>query len=487
MIFKLLLVILIFLISQVLMDYQEKHTFTDYLEINSDEAKRDEGSLEKDIPADAVFTAIVDNDGILSVQDIHIEDGELAVTMTGQKIGSCHVTIVDETSGKKLSEADYLVSSYREITNRKSGNFANSRLHSISVTILMIALALLMFYGFFQSWRKVHYSYQAIFYCGFFIWLCNIILVLIIKIYNWSDMLSIYRTIQQMGIDFMLLSAPFILIFSIALSISNLSLIRHEGFRVQNVLGIAISCCMILGAIIGIVLYNRNIQTGVIEESLYDAFVSIYSSLYCLGECFLIGSVICGILAAKHEPALDKDYIIILGCRVKKDGGLYPLVKGRVDRAIAFYEKQLEVTGKKAVFVPSGGKGSDEQMSEGDAMGRYLREQGFGESQILVENKSINTKENMIFSKRLIDEDFPQGADAAKVAFATTNYHVFRSGIISRQNDFQPDGMGCKTKWYFWPNAYIREVIGMMAYLWKRIVLIMIPILAFNFIIQFVF
>ena len=112
---------------------------------------------------------------------------------------------------------------------------------------------------------------------------------------------------------------------------------------------------------------------------------------------------------------------------IKADGTLYPLIRGRVDRAIEFYKKQYEKTGKKAVFVPSGGKGSNEPMAEAEAMKRYLLEQGIPEEQIMAEDQSKNTLQNMIFSKRLIEEKNPN----AKVAFSTTNFHVFRSGIIA--------------------------------------------------------
>lgn len=114
--------------------------------------------------------------------------------------------------------------------------------------------------------------------------------------------------------------------------------------------------------------------------------------------------IINGVRSAIHEPEYDIDYIIILGCAIKKDGTLYPLIRGRVDKAIAFYKKQTEATGKKAVFVPSGGQGSDEIISEGEAMKRYLLEQGIPEEQIMAETNSKNTAENMRFSRQLIEE-----------------------------------------------------------------------------------
>ncbi|MBQ0018657.1 MAG: hypothetical protein KBS63_05620 [Clostridiales bacterium] len=64
-------------------------------------------------------------------------------------------------------------------------------------------------------------------------------------------------------------------------------------------------------------------------------------------ECMLIGAIICGIIAARRQPPYDRDYIIILGCGISRDGSLLPLIRGRVDRAIDFYNKQLAQTGKR--------------------------------------------------------------------------------------------------------------------------------------------
>ena len=48
----------------------------------------------------------------------------------------------------------------------------------------------------------------------------------------------------------------------------------------------------------------------------------------------------------------------------------------------------------------------------------------------------------------------------AQVAFSTTNYHVFRAGCIATEQSFNMEGIGAKTKRYFWINAFIREFIA---------------------------
>ena len=91
-------------------------------------------------------------------------------------------------------------------------------------------------------------------------------------------------------------------------------------------------------------------------------------------------------------------------------------------------------------------------------MKRYLLEQGVPEERIIEEDRSTSTFENMKFSKEKIWAVNPQG----KVAFATTNYHVFRSGLCARRVKMRAVGMGAKTKWYFWPNASVREFVGLL-------------------------
>ena len=91
-------------------------------------------------------------------------------------------------------------------------------------------------------------------------------------------------------------------------------------------------------------------------------------------------------------------------------------------------------------------------------MKQYLLEQGIPEDHIIEEDQSTDTHENMRFSKEKILERKPD----AKIAFATTNYHVFRSGLFARRVKMRAVGMGAKTKWYFWPNAAVREFIGLL-------------------------
>lgn len=92
-------------------------------------------------------------------------------------------------------------------------------------------------------------------------------------------------------------------------------------------------------------------------------------------------------------------------------------------------------------------------------MQNYLLSQGIPEHLILAETESTTTLENMQYSKHLIDAQ----SQSPQIAFSTTNYHVFRSGIFAAQAGMRAEGIGSPTMWYFWPNAFLREVAALFA------------------------
>ena len=266
---------------------------------------------------------------------------------------------------------------------------------------------------------------------------------------------------------FLIFMAPVLLVTFLSISVSNLSLLRHEGRSAENLIGVFLGLFLIVCSVL--VLMGWDVIYGTIIFDLYckgyqwvtvldTAIPMFFASLVCYLECLLFGVSVCALNCAKHRPKPDKDFIVILGCAISKDGKPLPLLRGRVDKAIRFAEYQQKETGKQAIFVPSGGQGDDECVSEACAMKNYLLSCGIPENRIFMEDKSVNTLENMTFSKKLIDAVDP----SAKVVFSTTNYHVFRSGIYARQIGFDAEGIGSSTKWYFWPNAFVREFIALL-------------------------
>ncbi len=252
-------------------------------------------------------------------------------------------------------------------------------------------------------------------------------------------------------------------VLGIAMFISNISLAKHEGARPHSFIGTVVGLLCVAGTLAAYLIAFKLDNLEVENASL--VYVSRFLSLfvYCLldyVECIMFGMIIMGLAAAKAKPVYDKDYIMILGCSIRKDGGLLPLLRGRTNKAIRYAWDQEIATGKKVCYVPSGGKGADEVMSEGSAMELYLLAHGAEPDEVFAEKMSRNTFENFKFSKVIVDEL----KDNARVAFSTTNYHVLRSGILAKRVGFKHvEGIASSTKWYFWPNGFMREVVAIFA------------------------
>ena len=270
---------------------------------------------------------------------------------------------------------------------------------------------------FFDAFRKQvqynPYSYNTIFYFGFGLFLLSVMIEVIVAAVQsfqypdlYQELASVVAILSGSAVNYMIISLPFVLAFSIALFISNISLIRHETRRIQNFLGMILAVLMLAGeaVVIGFGFYLSGSQ---LEVMIYDTVIHFLAALYLYFECMLIGSIVARMMTAFYRPDTDADYMIILGCRVGPDGKPYPLLRGRIDKALEFYHRQLKETGKALSFVPSGGKGSDESVSECECMKQYLLEHGVPAEQILEENRAENTYENMLFSKNMIEEQNP--------------------------------------------------------------------------------
>ena len=153
-------------------------------------------------------------------------------------------------------------------------------------------------------------------------------------------------------------------------------------------------------------------------------------------ECTVIAIWIMGYAVLRIKPVYDKDYIIILGCSISKNGLLRPLIKKRVNRAIHFVWEQEIENEKTAYYVPSGGKGDDEPLSEGSAMELYLLSHGAEDFEVFPEKKSRNTEENLKFSIRSCFA--PVGSVAGTVSVMFEDEVAFTADLIAEEYDYPP-------------------------------------------------
>ncbi len=421
-----------------------------------------------------------EDEAMIKAQEVRPHDDYVEVHLIPLKKGTTGADLLKE-NGEHEKMNVYSIGPFNTILNRSTGNFTGDNIFLAAVTSFFLIAALLMFVFFLRSRGADFYSYATIYSIGFSIFALDIGLVLLgftirhIKDPMHNAMFIIFSDIRVIGCQFIMVTSPLILIFSLLLWISNIELLRHERRRFRNVLGILAGIVLVLGALAAWWMLGMSFSGSWKEMIIRDTIQSVYYITYVYFECMLIGAVICALKAVFHKPAPDKDFCVILGCGFRKDGTLSPLLRGRVDRAIAFAKDQEAHGGKELIFIPSGGQGKDEVMPEAQAMKRYLLEQGIGEERILAEDQSANTYDNMANSRKII-ENLKKDA---KVIYSTTNYHVFRSGVWASLAGLKAEGIGARTKWWFWPNAFIRECVGLLANRWKQELAGMIVLIGF--------
>ena len=346
-------------------------------------------------------------------------------------------------------------------------NFDGWEAVALSLYVFLGALALLFASCLVKLWRTSWYGYTMV-ACGGGFLFCLFQLLFFAA----AGLLSNYPAFRYFLSDvsnivsFFSASSIFVVVpLALLVSLSNISLIRHEGLRPVNLLGIAASVVWTLAYVLWVFLNPAQ------PSFLMELLGKLIPLAIAYGECLLFSTIMCAFIASRHVPKRPMDYLVILGCGIRDDGTPCPLLAGRVDKALSFDQSRIALGDAPATFVPSGGQGDDEPISEAQSMGNYLEEKGVEHERIVLENRSTTTRENMAFSREVIERHAGRSTDELLVGFSTTNYHVFRGYVCAHEAGMAVEGMGAKTKYYFWPNAFLREFVGLLAARWQTVLL----------------
>lgn len=151
----------------------------------------------------------------------------------------------------------------------------------------------------------------------------------------------------------------------------------------------------------------RVIQIGTVLFMVYAATVS----------CFMV-------IAMTAQP-VGGDTAVVLGAQVKPWGPSV-LLQQRIDAAQEYLESAPE-----ANAVVTGGQGADEPMSEGQCMYNSLTAAGIAPERIHIEDRAVNTDQNIRYSMQIIqDKSLNQN-----IAVVTDSYHQLRARIIAHKTD----------------------------------------------------
>lgn len=301
------------------------------------------------------------------------------------------------------------------------------------------------------------------------------------------------------GIVWLLIAALLplsVVVLAIFLIANGFTMIRKEGRRLGNLLSL----------LAGLAILGLPVLMIILALTLEPVAMGVAGLLFVAAAYFGVFFVIfLGYAAfyAGHPKFLAPDAIVILGSGLIR-GEAPPLLQRRIDRAIEIWR-----AAPAALLIPSGGQGEDEPRPEAAAMAEYMVAQGVPTEAIVQEDRSRNTRENLEFSRAVLDQfaglgrpavrDRPEGLEASPglgrsdaldhatrsqpagtgdMLVVTSNYHVMRAALLARDIGSSAEVVGAPTAAYYVPSAFLREFAAVLVRHRHMHVFVLLPFVA---------
>lgn len=117
--------------------------------------------------------------------------------------------------------------------------------------------------------------------------------------------------------------------------------------------------------------------------------------------------------------------IVALGYRLNEDGTMKPELIGRLKVLLAAAQQYPNAY----ILVAGGGTASEKlpEVTEAGGMAQWLTDQGVDGARIIVEKSSLSTYENILFSTKILIEEYPA---VTGIAIVTSDYHIPRGSLF---------------------------------------------------------
>lgn len=152
------------------------------------------------------------------------------------------------------------------------------------------------------------------------------------------------------------------------------------------------------------------------------------------------------------SPPPEDATVVVLGCRVNRDGTLSEMLRRRLDIAADYLlEHPL------SACITSGGQGPKEPGPEALYMRDYLIQKGVAPERIYPETASSNTSENIRFSHALLERE----GLSPRLVIATEGFHQLRAGYFAAGEGLESTPLSCMSPWHVLPMYLLREYLGL--------------------------
>ena len=149
------------------------------------------------------------------------------------------------------------------------------------------------------------------------------------------------------------------------------------------------------------------------------------------------------------DPAAEQT-VVVLGCKVNGDRPS-KMLKRRLDTAVEYLSENPQLN-----CVVTGGQGSNEDLPEAVAMKHYLVEQGIAEERIFAEPHSTDTKENLQFTKEIIETN----GLSKHLTIISDGFHQCRARCIAAKLGLESSALSANTSFWLVPAYTVREALS---------------------------
>ena len=239
----------------------------------------------------------------------------------------------------------------------------------------------------------------------------------------------------------------FICVGAVSLLLSTIPIVTMKSLNSGNYMGFAIAA-LFLGY--GIFHESINNLVLVLQKSIFGVILLTVALGGLLFAFAFAMTVTVSILICLCKKTKGNTTVIVLGCRVRKDGKS-TVLETRIKAAYDY----LSSNGN-AKCILSGGKGDDEPVAESLYMLERLTEMGIDRSRLYAEDKSTTTEENIKFSKIIIESE----CLPTDVTVVTSGFHQYRAHRFAKQYGLTPYSHSARTPIHLLYIYYIREICG---------------------------
>lgn len=188
----------------------------------------------------------------------------------------------------------------------------------------------------------------------------------------------------------------------------------------------------------------------------------ITSVLLFLCSCFLIFYSSILFYVGRRVYLDDKkqmDAILVLGAKSYKGITYNPCLKSRVEHAVDLYNQ-----GFAKKIIMSGGNDLEDKKNEAETMKKIAQELKVPAKDIIIENESSSSYENILFSKKIM-----QNQDIKSVIIVTEPFHSPRASLIAKKINLNFSisptlTSQCWLRWKFGSRYFLREPLAIIQY-----------------------